>query len=496
MRKGPVIFTVSLVLVFVVLLLARIGVIRIPIISPSPPTSIDQPIKVCVVTWGGYAGGQYFNNGFKASKDSRYYKEYGIQVEFIVIDDFQNSRDAWKASKCDLLWITADSFPTEVAALKDYEPQILFQADWSRGGDAIVVKPGINTVNDLRGKKVSVAFGTPSHTFLLKMLEAGGLRYSDINVVEAPSAVDSATYFKAGKVDAAVVWSPDDEDCVKNVSGAKVLQSTRTASNIIADVFYAKKSYIEKHRRELVSLIKGWMIGAAEINNDKAAKEKAIKILSAGLNQPEDFIRRAINNVRLTTYGDNLNFFGLNSEYTGMRGEELYIGMSRMFHDIKLAPDNVPSWRNIVDVSLLKDVNLSGPENAAEHMEPVTPPTGTTPAVAKKSITIVFPSGSAVLDENAKIIIDDQFAPIARSFARSRIRVEGNTDNVGSPEMNQRLSQKRAQAVVDYLVDKYKFDVNRFIVIGNGPRMPVKSNATASGRAMNRRTDFKLLEGQ
>ncbi|MBN1761239.1 MAG: hypothetical protein JW863_23140 [Chitinispirillaceae bacterium] len=35
-------------------------------------------IKVCVVTWGGYAGGQFFNGGFKASKESRYYKEYGI----------------------------------------------------------------------------------------------------------------------------------------------------------------------------------------------------------------------------------------------------------------------------------------------------------------------------------------------------------------------------------------------------------------------------------
>ncbi len=495
MKKGPAIVIGLIVLAFVIALLARTGVIRMP--GGRVGRVDDSPIKVCVVTWGGYAGGQYFNNGFKASKNSRYYKDYGIQAEFLVIDDFQNSRDAWKAGKCDLLWITADSFPTEAAALKDFEPQILFQADWSRGGDAIVVTHGINSVNDLKGKKVSVAFGTPSHTFLLKMLEAAGLRYNDITVVEAPSAVDSATYFKAGKVDAAVVWSPDDEDCVKNVSGSKVLQSTRTASNIIADVFYAKKSFIEKHRNELVSLIKGWLIGAAEINKDKSAKEKAVKILSAGLNQPEDFIRKAIDNVRLTTYGDNINFFGLNSDYPGMKGEDLYVGMSKMYNDIKLAPAQTPSWRNIVDISLLKEVNLSGKEHEAESAVIFAKTEKTDiEAVAKKSITIVFPTGSAQLDENAKIIIDDKLSSTARSFARSRVRVEGNTDNVGSEEMNQILSLKRAQAVVDYLANKYKFDLNRFIVVGNGPRKPVASNNTAAGRTRNRRTDFELLEGQ
>jgi NitT/TauT family transport system substrate-binding protein len=41
-----------------------------------------QAVKVGVVTWGGYAGGEYFNEGFKANTDSRYYKEYGFPVEF------------------------------------------------------------------------------------------------------------------------------------------------------------------------------------------------------------------------------------------------------------------------------------------------------------------------------------------------------------------------------------------------------------------------------
>jgi NitT/TauT family transport system substrate-binding protein len=240
----------------------------------------DKTIRVSVVTWGGYAGGEYFNGGFKPFDDSRYLKDYGIKVEFVLIDDPVNALEAWKAGSVDVLWTTVDSFVTMVAPLKEYSPKIIFQADWSRGGDAIVSRRGIETVADLKGKKVSVAFGSPSHTFLLWLLDAGDLQYSDIQVVQAPSAVDSAAYFKAGKVDAAVVWSPDDEDCVTTVPGAKVLKSTKAATHIIADVFFAKEKFIQSHRNELKALVEGWLIGASEINTSEEAKKRAAKILA------------------------------------------------------------------------------------------------------------------------------------------------------------------------------------------------------------------------
>ena len=83
---------------------------------------------------------------------------------------------------------------------------------------------------------------------------------------------------------------------------------------------------------------------------------------------------------------------------------------------------------------------------------------------------------------------------IAKGFSGTRIRIEGNTDNVGSPATNKALSLKRAQSVVNFLVKEYRFDKNRFIVVGNGSTKPVADNATADGRAKNRRTDFELLD--
>ena len=461
---------------------------------------LGRPINVSVVTWGGYAGGELFNKGFKDNAESLFRKKYGVAVNFVLQDDYQTSRDAWKAGKVDVLWTTADSFVTESKSMAAYNPKVIFQADWSRGGDAIVAQRGINTVADLKGKKVSVAFGTPSHTFLLWLLSAGGLSYSDITVVQAPSAIDSAQYFKDGKVDAAVVWSPDDSACVAAVQGSKVLSNTKSASNIIADVFYAKADFIEAHQAEVKALVEGWLQGAAEINSSDAARHEAAQILAAGENVPEQDCYKSILNTRLCTYGDNVNFFNLNGGFQGVKGEELYSKMQVLYTKLNLSSDYAPAWRTVVDTSILRSIHLAGAQNAAEgstHFAAISASQAEgLGAVATKRATVNFASGSATLDDNAKSVIDEQFADISRTFSHSRILISGNTDNTGSAALNERLSRLRAQAVASYLANAYKFDRNRFTIQGNGSNKPVADNDSDEGRAANRRTDFELLNAE
>jgi NitT/TauT family transport system substrate-binding protein len=460
-------------------------------------TNKKDVINIGVVTWGGYAGGQYWNNGFKANESSRFFKENGFAVEFKLLDDFDASRDAFKSGDVDLLWCTIDAFPTEVEGLKAYEPQVVFQADWSRGGDAIVVRRGINSVQDLKGKTIAVAPMTPSHTFLIWLLEAGGLSTKDVKITEVPSAIDAADAFKGGSVDAAVVWSPDDADCVDKVSGAKVLQSTKNASNIIADVFIAKRSYIENNKERLRQLYEGWMKGTAEINTSDVAKRKAAKILAAGLNQPEDFCYDAINNVRLTTHGDNLNFFGLNREYNGVTGEALYNKMKVTYADLGYAPKNIKSYRLVTNTDVVSGANLNGvagqEAEGKKTFTKVTDADKTKEAISTKQVSINFRSAEYKLDENSKYIIDKEFGDIAKAFSNARIRIEGNTDNVGNPENNKKLSYLRAQAVAQYLQSEYGFDADRFVIIGNGSEKPVADNNTPDGRSQNRRTSFELI---
>ncbi|PHN08701.1 phosphate ABC transporter substrate-binding/OmpA family protein [Flavilitoribacter nigricans] len=458
----------------------------------------DDVIRIGVVTWGGYAGGQYFNEGFEASTKSRFYKDYGLKVEFVLNDDVDNSLNAWKNGDLDLHWYTIDAFPTIVEGLEDFSPVVLWQADWSRGGDAIVARRGIKNVGDLRGKKIAVAQLTPSHSFLLWLLDAGGMTVDDVQLVEVSSAIDAASAFKSQQVDAAVVWSPDDEECLKAVTGSTILESTRSASNIIADFFFAKEAYVRDNREKLEKLYEGWMRGAAEINNSQSAKDKAIDILTADLGVPRDFAATAIDNVRLVTHGDNVNFFGLNSNFNGVTGENLYLNMTQDYQALGLAGSGVPNWRQISYPQFVQQAKLEATGNNAAEEGPdfstVSASEGTAKeAIATKRVSINFRTGEYQLDENAKYIIDLEFVDIAKAFGNARIRIEGNTDNVGNEASNIRLSERRAQAVADYLIAEHGMKPARFIIVGNGPNDPVDSNNTAEGRAKNRRTDFELV---
>jgi NitT/TauT family transport system substrate-binding protein len=463
------------------------------------PEGVDKDtpiIRVGVVTWGGYAGGQYFNEGFKANVNSRFYKQYKFLVDFVVLDDFVRSRDAWKSGDVDLLWVTADAYPTEVGGLKDYKPKFIFQADWSRGGDAIVVRQGISSINDLKGKSISVAFGTPSHSFLIWMLKAGGLNMEDVKVKQVESAVDSATVFKAGQVDAAVVWSPDDEDCITKIPGATILKSTKSASNIIADGFFAKEEYLEKNKKMLTQFVEGWTTGAAEINTNETAKKKAAMILAEGLNQPVDFCIKAINNVRLTTIGDNKNFFGLTRDFKGVKGEDLYIEMSLEYAKLGLAPASIIPWREVSDSSIINSLEVNSAAQAAEgkdYFSVADASVANSEAFSTKQITVNFEFGSSELTDDAKAKITREFGPIAKAFGKSRVRIEGNTDSIGNHEDNVALSRSRARSVANFLTRRYGFDGNRFVITGNGPDKPVADNNSDEGRAQNRRTDFQIL---
>ena len=461
----------------------------------------DDVIKIGVVTWGGYAGGQYFNEGFEASRNSRFYKDYGLKVEFKVLDDFEASRNAFRADEVNLLWATIDAFPTEVNGLSDFDPVIVMQADWSRGGDAVVARRGITKVSDLKGKKIAVAELTPSHSFLIWLLEAGGLSTSDVEIVPQASAIDAAEIFKSQRVDAAVVWSPDDILCVKAVPGSRVLENTKSAAYIIADVFMAKRAYVERNRNDLQKLYEGWMTGAAEINSSSRSRRKAAQILARefterGTALTSDEADEMIGNVRLTTHGDNKNFFGLNSNYKGVSGNNLYSSMAERYRDLGFIEGRVPAWRQINYPQLVNSTSLTQEMHFAEaskSFEAVTEADETKAAIATKQVSIRFRTGEFHLDENAKYIIDKEFVDIARAFGNSRIQIEGNTDSTGDYTRNVQLSRQRAQSVADYFVNEYGMPRNRFVIVGNGPDKPVASNNTDAGRAQNRRTDFELI---
>jgi len=461
----------------------------------------NKVLRVQLVTWGGYAPGLYFNSGAAANARSRFFKDYGFKVDFKLNNDLLGAMDAWIAGEYDVLVQTADAFPLYTAPddINALGPKAFMQVDWSRGGDAIIVKRGIKTVNDLKGKKIAVAVPSPAQTLLISSLEAAGLKYSDVEVIKTVDNLKAAELFRSDDVDAAVVWSPDDIFATQDVPGSKILLTTKEQSHIIADIMFASQDFIDNNKTMINQFYEGWMKGVAELENRENQKVAAKHLAELNGVGPEDALGM-MSVVKWTGHGDNMNFFGMDRSYSGQKGSDLYTKMGKKFVETGDADKVAPPWRSVTYTGAVQAANakLKGSQYGAEKKKVFKKSQGdsTAPAISSKPVSISFDSGQFRLDENAKTIIDLQFAETAKIFGNAKIRVEGNTDNVGGRQMNIDLSYKRAKSVAEYLQAQYKMDPNRFVIIGNGPAEPVpgcEANQNEICKAKNRRTDFLLI---
>lgn len=100
-----------------------------------------------------------------------------------------------------------------------------------------------------------------------------------------------------------------------------------------------------------------------------------------------------------------------------------------------------------------------------------------------------FETNKATLTADAKAILDAAVSTLKSVEKNVQLRVEGHTDSRGSEAYNMALSQRRAEAVVDYLVSQ-GIDANSLLPFGMGETQPVAGNDTAAGQAANRRVDF------
>ncbi len=101
---------------------------------------------------------------------------------------------------------------------------------------------------------------------------------------------------------------------------------------------------------------------------------------------------------------------------------------------------------------------------------------------------------SKILADSFELL--NQVASVLKSNPALHVRIEGHTDNVGGATKNMKLSEGRAKAVRDYLVGNGSIEPDRLEAIGYGPSKPISSNATAKGRAQNRRVEFNLVKAQ
>jgi NitT/TauT family transport system substrate-binding protein len=457
---------------------------------------LNRPLVVAINTWAGHAPGVVYNYGLDPNANSQYQKRFNMQVKFVLIEDPAAKLAAFRKGDVDVMWDTVDNWAREASVLTENNARAksIMMQDWSRGGDGIVSLASMKSIEDLKGHKTACTQFTPSHFLLLYLLSQSGLTPQDRaevekNIIFSTDAPAAAAMFKAGQVDAAVTWEPDLSAAVAaRGNQAHVLVSTTAASNIIADTLVARQDIIDMAPETLRDFVHGWFEGIEQMKNDPSGSNA---IVGHALKLDEETVSGMLSGLKLTPYADNAQFYGLaggRSHYDTLFNTAFVIWRKK---GLVTRPVEAKEWADTQFITALAS-NYQA-QKVEEPRVAAKPPSTKDRAIINKQIQIHFTPGSDEIMAGSFFVLDS-LGETMTSFGNTYLRVEGNTDATGSPTANMTLSERRALAVKNYIVQTFpNIDPNRFQAVGKGSTNPVADNATEAGRQLNRRTDIKVI---
>ena len=138
------------------------------------------------------------------------------------------------------------------------------------------------------------------------------------------------------------------------------------------------------------------------------------------------------------------------------------------------------------------------PEPAPPPPPKPTPPPPPPPAPAppkvidKMTLHVLFAFDKAILTE-ADVTELQKAVTFVKKYPGAKIRLDGYTDSIGTDAYNIKLSERRAEAVKNYLIKEAGIDSSKITAVGHGKADPVANNKTAEGRAENRRVEVSIL---
>ena len=483
----------------------------------------DRTVRFAINVWAGWAPIIYANNGLKAGKVWKTPSGKDFKVELVLIDDPVAMRDAFAAGNVHIGWATLDMVPLFMEGLrKDSRvmPRVYQQVDWSNGGDGIVVRDTIKTMNDLRGKTVVLAQNSPSHYFLLNALINGGVQPAEVNFKFTQDAFQAAAAFNADRNLAGVVsWAPDIYNLEK-VKGNKIIVTTATANKLIADVWFARADFAKDNPDVMEGIVRGIFDGMQDLKSQDA-KQKVSKLMGAGYSIPESDALGMLGDAHSTNYAENREFFLNQNNPTNF--ERTWNTAYFLYKKINAVTQQTP-FDQVMDFSIIQ--KLSGEQKYAsqknEYDIQFAPATagsvqGEKEEILTKTVVIHFFPNSwdltkkvtrtgdngkeveELYDPNVSFVVEE-IGKLAGQYGAARVVIEGHTDasmrGQVPKSLVQELSLNRANSVKEALVRKFPtLQPNQFSTAGLGWDRPA-DDSDQSNAAKNRRVEIKVYPAE
>jgi len=470
----------------------------------APPPLAGRPLRVAISQWPGHMPLVIGAGGLKTQPGSPAAAE-GLDMEIVFIEDAPAKNKALQDGDIDAVWQTVDELPISLGAYKSkgIDVRAFMQIDWSRGGDACVSSKEVQKVEDIVGRQSAVLMFSPDHTVFEFMLTNS--RLTPAQVADARKAtkfsMDDFTYarklFAENKIDVACLWEPDVTLALASRPGAHRLFSTADATELVADVLVARKSFLDEHADVAQKLARVWFAAVERAEKDRPAAAKLISTAASRFRDELGYEKTlaALSWAKWTQLSDNVRFFGLDGSPPAFdrvynQADGIWINYPQAEITERFPPSIL---RDATVVKKIWEAKGKPLATSTEVYEPEIARTGT--PLFTKPVTITFASGSESLDAEGMAAINQQVLPQLQIAGGMYARIEGNTDALGDRATNQALSERRAQSVVFYLVT-HGVSPQRVVARGNGPAAPVAPNTTPEGRAANRRTDILFIRRQ
>jgi OmpA-OmpF porin, OOP family len=311
-----------------------------------------------------------------------------------------------------------------------------------------------------------------------------------------------------------VTWTPGDEQAVHGRPGTtKIVSSHEYASQMPAVIMGIKK-FFNDNRDEVHGLLAATFQAADQLKAFDAARRKAGEISAKiyndqtgdywygyymGMRDPKS--GQPLGGSAVFNLEDNVNYFGLDGKHNNnMRATYETFGKIATQNYPQLFKDNpIPPYKEAVDTSFIFGaqamLNTSGVQGASAETVDYAKQAATGTVVGHKAVYINFASGSDQPLPNSLPTLNDLKDALAIN-SQLALQLDGYTDDAGSDAVNVPLSEKRALAVKRYFqqVAPLSFPEARFkSVAGHGSQDPIASNATAGGKALNRRVEITQI---
>ncbi len=497
---------------------------RLPPVKGTSNYKWDENEKVVqfpINVWIGWLPIVAANHGFAPNGESIFAKKHGFRVNLKLIDDPVVARDAFATGESHILWGTLDMialFAPELMKDSRTAPRVFQQIDWSNGGDGIVVRSAIKSVKDLKGKTVVYAQNSPSQYFIHNLLMSAGMAPTQVKSKYTADAFEAAAAFVSDKsIDACVSWAPDIYKIPEKVAGTRILTTTSEANKVITDVWAARADFAKDHPEVIKGLVAGIFEAMQALKDDKNFRDKACQWMAEGYSLPVTDVQGMLNDAHSTNFAENKEFFLNANNPTNF--ERTWKNINNVYHEVGSIGGGQKRFDEVMDFSVLQKLDQEGAfkEQRDEYASTFTPLSykkSTEKAespIVTQTIRINFfpnsaniyepqhddlgnPVANTLYDPNADVTLE-KVARLSGQYDRAVIKIEGHTDSSMkgkvSPQLVKQLSLDRANAVKKALIDKYKFDPNKFGVEGVAWDKPANAEDPLN-HAMNRRVEISV----